>query len=187
MNNKTTSLSQQLKWMGWILAVMLVIELVNIVSGRMLSSYGILPRSIPSIGFIFSAPFIHGSIGHFASNMVTLGVFVMCMLQFGNKRFVQVSGLLIVMTGLAVWLFGRTAIHIGASGVIYGYFGYLLLAGLLSRRLFLTVISVFVGIFYGTMIFGVLPSYPYVSWESHLFGFISGLILAYFLRRRRPA
>lgn len=183
MNNQARSLSQQLKWMGWIVAFMLFIEMVNLLSGRMLSAFGILPRNFSSLGFIFTAPFLHGGLGHFASNMFTLAVFVMCMLQFGNKRFVQVSILLILMTGTLVWLFGRAAIHIGASGVIYGYFGYLLLAGILSGRLFLAAISILIGIFYGTMIFGVLPSYPYVSWESHLFGFISGILLAYVMRK----
>jgi membrane associated rhomboid family serine protease len=183
MNNQVRSLSQQLKWVGWILVIMLMIEIVNLLSGRMLSAFGILPRNFSSLGFIFTAPFLHGSLGHFASNMLTLAVFVICMLQFGNKRFVQVSILLVIMTGILVWLFGRAAIHIGASGVIYGYFGYLLLAGILSGRLFLAAISVLIGIFYGTMIFGVLPSYPYVSWESHLFGFVSGLMLAYAMRK----
>jgi membrane associated rhomboid family serine protease len=72
-------------------------------------------------------------------------------------------------------MFGRTAIHVGASGLIYGYFGYLLLAGWLSRELKLILISLFIGVGYGGLVFGILPSNPYISWEGHLFGFVSGL------------
>jgi membrane associated rhomboid family serine protease len=175
-------ISEQLKWLGWILGFMLIVEIVNLLTGRMLSAFGVIPRTPSSLGFIFTAPFIHGSVTHFASNMVTLAVFTALVFQFGRVRFVQVSLLLITLTGLLVWVFGRSAIHIGASGVIYGYFGYLVLAGMLSRKVTLTLISIFVAIFYGTMIFGVLPSSPYISWESHLFGFLSGLIVAYFMR-----
>jgi membrane associated rhomboid family serine protease len=88
------------------------------------------------------------------------------------------------MTGLLVWVFARDARHLGASGILYGYFGYLLLAGFLSKRIWLALISVMVLIFYGSMIWGVLPSQPFISWESHLFGFVSGLYLAWVLRKK---
>jgi len=92
---------------------------------------------------------------------------------------------LIIGTGLLVWLFGRNAYHLGASGIIYGYFGFLVLAGFLSRKIGLMLISVLVAVFYGAMVWGVLPSQPYISWESHFFGFVCGLLLAWFLRKAR--
>jgi membrane associated rhomboid family serine protease len=83
-----------------------------------------------------------------------------------------------ITSGLLVWLFARPATHIGVSGVVYGYFGYLVLAGFLSGKFKLIIISVLVAFFYGGLIFGILPSSPFVSWESHLFGFIAGLVAA---------
>ena len=99
-------------------------------------------------------------------------------LQHGIKRYVLVSLWLILATGVLVWLFGRSAIHVGMSGVVYGYFGYLVLAGFLSKEPKLILISLAVIVFYGGMIVGVVPEKAFVSWESHLFGFISGLAAA---------
>lgn len=184
MQDKAPPFKKQLISLAWLIGLMLVVELMNLLSGRMLTGFGIIPRSAESLPYIFTAPFIHGSLSHFLSNMLTFSVFVLLLFQFGTKRFVYISLLLIVMTGLTVWLLGRNASHIGASGIIYGYFGFLVLAGIISRRLVLSLISVFVAIFYGAMIFGVLPSSPYVSWESHLFGFLSGIVLAITMREK---
>ncbi|MDG1255024.1 MAG: rhomboid family intramembrane serine protease [Glaciecola sp.] len=81
--------------------------------------------------------------------------------------------------------FGRDGQHLGASGVVYGYFGYLVLAGWLSKRVWLALISVGVVFFYGGLIWGVLSTQSYISWESHLFGFVSGLFLAYQFRQSK--
>lgn len=80
-----------------------------------------------------------------------------------------------------MWFFGRSANHIGMSGVIYGLFGYLLVAGFISREFKLFMISGLVAFMYGGLIFGVLPTMPGVSFESHLFGFIIGIIMAFIL------
>ncbi len=185
MTKSPTTLRQQLMWVSYIVGVLLVIEAVNMLSGRFFNQYSIYPREFDYIGFIFTAPFLHANFSHFFSNAITLSIFSVLLLQFGGKRFIEVSLWLIIATGLLVWAFGRPSFHLGASGVIYGYFGYLLLAGFLSKRLFLMVISVVVVFFYGGMVWGVLPSHPYISWESHLFGFLAGLVLAYLLRSKR--
>jgi membrane associated rhomboid family serine protease len=179
-----TSLKKQLIWVSYIVGLFLVIEAVNMLTGRYFNQFSIYPRELTHLPYIFSAPFLHANLTHFASNVVTLAVFSFLLLQFGAKRFLTVSFGLIILTGLLVWAFGRSSFHLGASGVIYGFFGYLVFAGFLSKRFFLIVISVLVAFFYGSMIWGVLPSRPYISWESHLFGFIAGLCLAWFLRKR---
>lgn len=162
--------------------LLLLIEMINVLSGRWLNQFSIVPRDITSLPYIMTAPWLHISIGHFWSNFVTLVILSFLLLEFGLKRYVLVSLLLIVSTGVFVWTFGRTGQHLGASGVVYGYFGYLVLAGWLSKRIWLALISVGVVFFYGGLIFGVLPTQPYISWESHLFGFVSGLFFAYKLR-----
>ncbi|MFC3120754.1 rhomboid family intramembrane serine protease [Agaribacter flavus] len=178
----TENKQTQLKYLSWFIGFFCLIELVNLISGRLLNQFSILPRDLSSLAFILSAPFLHANLHHFLSNIITLAVFAVLLLQYGNKHFIKVSILLILSTGILVWLFGRQAYHLGASGLVYGYFAYLVLAGWMQKRILLMIISVGVAFLYGGIIWGVLPSRPYISWESHLFGFISGLALAWLHR-----
>ena len=100
------------------------------------------------------------------------------MFQYGVKRYFYITGFLMLCIGVSVWLFARPAMHIGASGLVYGYLGFLVLGGLIAGRIKLIVISIVVAFFYGGLIFGVLPSQGFISWESHLFGFVAGLFAA---------
>ena len=96
----------------------------------------------------------------------------------GTRRFLGVSVFVILAGGLALWTFGRPAYHVGASGLIFGYFGYLAARGWYSRsavELLIALVTVFL---YGGMLWGVLPATPRVSWESHLFGLIAGAAAA---------
>ncbi|MCY7294487.1 rhomboid family intramembrane serine protease [Alteromonas sp. a30] len=156
-----------------------VLEVINIFTGRMLNQFSILPRSLEHLTGIFFSPFLHGSFWHFTSNIFPVCLFTYLVLQWGKTRYLMVSAFIIIVTGLLVWLLGRPAFHLGASGLIYGYFGFLVLAGFLSKKPRLLFISLFVGLLYGGLIFGILPLQNFVSWESHLFGLISGLIAAY--------
>lgn len=180
-----TRVNQQLKIVIAILGVITLLEIINLLTGRTLNHYGNLPRVFDALPGLLIGPLLHGSPGHYLSNLLPLGVFSFLMLQHGVKRFAWVTLWIMLFSGALVWLFARPAIHVGASGVIYGYFGYLVLAGLLSGRVKLLVIALLVGFFYGGLIFGVLPGAPYISWESHLFGFIAGLIAAVFTNRAK--
>ena len=184
MPQSNQKLMTQLRYVGCVFAALLCIELVNIFTGRILNQFSIVPRSLSSLPFIFTAPFLHATFQHFASNIITLCVFILLVLQFGKRKFVILSAVLIINTGLLVWIFGRNAHHLGASGVIYGYFGFLILAGFLSKRISLMLMSALVAFFYGAMVWGVLPSQPYISWESHLFGFLCGLASAKYLSKK---
>jgi membrane associated rhomboid family serine protease len=177
MSFKRTHISfrSQAKVVIWIAAVVTIVEILNLFLGRSLNVFGLMPREINGLVGIVIAPFLHGSLMHYMSNIVPLCIFSFLLLQHGVVRFNLVTFVCIVVSGLLVWMFGRTAIHVGASGLIYGYFGYLLLAGWLSRELKLILISLFIGVGYGGLVFGILPSNPYISWEGHLFGFVSGL------------
>lgn len=175
---QSLSLSRQLKIVLVIAAVFSVIELLNILTGRSLNIFGLYPRELLGLRGIIFSPFLHGNIWHYGSNVVSLAVFCLLMLQYGSRRFIWVSLFIMGLTGILVWLFGRTAMHLGASGVIYGYFGFLLLAGFISGRIKLFLISLVVGFFYAGLLYGVLPNRPFVSWESHLFGLVSGLLAA---------
>jgi membrane associated rhomboid family serine protease len=161
-----------------IFAVVTLVEVVNLLSGRALTQFGIVPHDSTHLLGILLSPLLHGSFFHYLSNIVPLCVFSFFILQYGTRAYLWITLLLIVAIGLAVWLFARSAVHVGASGLVYGYLGFLLLAGWRSGNWKLLALSVFVAIFYGGLIFGVLPTRMYVSWESHLFGFLLGLLLA---------
>ncbi|MCO1332848.1 rhomboid family intramembrane serine protease [Microbulbifer sp. OS29] len=169
---------QNLKWVGAIFLALAVIEIINIITGRSLNQFGIVPRSINHLPHIFSAPLLHANTWHFFSNILTLCIFSFLLLQYGVNTYLKVTLTIIITTGLAVWLFAGRGNHLGASSVIYGYFGFLLLAGFISKQFSRLLISIVVGLLYGGLIFGVLPHGRYISWESHLFGFIFGLLAA---------
>lgn len=175
---KTFTFEQQLNFVLRLFTLLTVIEILNMVTGRQLNHLALVPRDVDTLAGILLGPFLHGSLWHYLSNIVPICLFSVLLMQYGQRSFWQSTAFIVVVTGGLVWLFGRSAFHLGASGVIYGYFGFLLYAGFISRRPKLIFISLMVGFFYGGMIFGVLPLQRFVSWESHLFGFISGLVAA---------
>lgn len=168
-----------------ILTVMALVEFLNIITGRWFSQFGIVPRQVSSLPEILIAPFIHGSVLHLASNSIPFAILGFLLLVHGLLRYILVSLWVIIVGGGLVWLFGRQATHIGASGLIYGYFAYLVVAGLLGKEFKLLLISILVVVVYGGMVWGILPRSPYVSWESHLFGALAGLIAALFWARQK--
>ena len=175
---KPFSNNQHIRLVLVVFVLFSAIEMINLFTGRMLSQLGTIPRYVPGLKGIILGPFVHGSLQHYFSNIIPLCIFTYLLLQYGLNRYLQVTLWIMITSGLLVWLFARPATHIGVSGVVYGYFGYLVLAGFLSGKFKLIIISVLVAFFYGGLIFGILPSSPFVSWESHLFGFIAGLVAA---------
>ncbi len=147
----------------------------------------LLPRSISNLFGIVSMPFLHGSFSHLFSNTFPLIIFSALISLNGNKYYIKVTLIIIVISGCLLWLMGRSAYHIGASGLIFGYFGFLLLRMFYSPSIKTIFISVAVFILYGGLIFGVLPQAGVqgekISWEGHLFGFISGLIVARIMKQ----
>lgn len=166
--------------LGGFLLLIWVLEIIDFLMFQgALNRYGIRPRSFRGLIGILLAPFLHGSFKHLAANtmpLVTLGWLVM--LQNIDYFFV-VSAVTVLVSGLGVWLFGATrSVHLGASSLIFGYLGFLLLYGYFERSLWTGIISLFVGLFYGGLIWGILPSRRGVSWQGHLFGFVGGILAA---------
>lgn len=155
------------------------IEFFNLTTDRALNVLGIVPRDVNHLSGIALAPFLHGDLAHYASNIVPLMVFSLLVMQHGFIRFLLVTVAVVAFGGGLVWLLGRSAIHIGASGLVYGYFGFLLVAGFVSREFKLMAISALVWILYGGIVYGVLPLQPHISFESHLFGFLVGAFIGY--------
>ncbi|MBE9126308.1 MULTISPECIES: rhomboid family intramembrane serine protease [unclassified Coleofasciculus] len=173
--------------LGGLVAIMWVLELVDLIVFRgALDVYGIRPHIIIGLRGILFAPFLHGNLPHLIANTIpflTLGWFVM--LQETSDFFI-VTAITMLVGGLGVWVFGATgSIHIGASILIFGYLGFLLLRGYFERNFSSILLSLIVGFLYGGAIWGVLPTTPGVSWQGHLFGFIGGVLAARFLAKRK--
>lgn len=143
-----------------------------------LNQFGLVPRTLPGLLGIITTPFLHGSLLHIINNSIgfTLFAVILALLE-GRRMFVKVM-LMVLIGGGLVWLMGRNANHIGASGLIFSLFGYMLLAGWFSKKIKYMFVSMGLIFFYSGMIFGVFPGVPGVSWEGHLFGFIAGIIVA---------
>jgi membrane associated rhomboid family serine protease len=155
-----------------------------------LDAYGIHPRTLHGLRNIALAPWLHGDLWHVAANTVPLVVLGWMVMVRGVREFVAVSVIAAVVSGLGVWLFGASnSVHIGASGVVFGYLGYLLARGILERSVTAVLLAVLAVLLYGGMLFGVLPGQPGISWLGHLFGLLGGALAAYLVvnRGRRPS
>jgi len=139
---------------------------------------GIYPRKIPGLVGIITAPLIHSDVIHLASNTFPLVFLGSTLYLFYNRIANKIFFQCYVFTGILVWLFGRSSYHIGASGLIYGLAFFLISFGLFRKDFKSLFISLVIILFYGGLIYGVLPANTGVSWESHLMGAIVGVATA---------
>jgi len=155
----------------------------NVLGHGQLTQYGIIPRRLSGLPGIIFAPFLHVSFRHLAANtgpMLVLGAIICAR---GKGEFVLVTGIGILLGGGLSWLLARNAVHVGASGLIFCYFGYLASLAWFNRSVMTVLLSIACLIGYGGMIRGILPTSAAVSWEGHLAGLISGIVLAWFIAR----
>ena len=145
-----------------------------------LNAFGITPLTLGGLVGILAMPFLHANLGHLAGNTIPLVVLLVLLAGSRAKSWAIVVNIML-LAGVLLWLFGRSATHIGASGLIYGLIAFLIVSGCLERRLVPLVISVAVGFLYGgTLLWGILPRLgSHVSWDGHLFGAIAGGIVAF--------
>jgi membrane associated rhomboid family serine protease len=147
---------------------------------------GIRPHDVAGLRGLILAPFAHDGWAHLFGNstpLVLLGTFV---LAAGTARFLAATLFISIVSGLGVWFFTPPQyLVIGASGVIFGWLGYLLMRGIVERSLWNFGVALMVGLLYGWQLVLLLPTDERVSWQGHLFGFVGGLIAAVLLRRRR--
>lgn len=161
------------------------IELFAATTSMQIRTFGINPRRWDSLIGILTAPMLHLDASHLASNTGPFLVLGWLVMLRGFETFAAVSLATALVSGLGIWLIGEArSVHVGASGVIFGYLGYLLARGWFERRATSILVAGAVALFYGGMILGVLPGDPGVSWEGHLFGFIGGVAIARALAHR---
>lgn len=166
---------------------MWLITLLDTLLGLDLVRHGVYPRELGGLSGVLWAPLIHGSISHMFANtapVVVLGTVLLY--SYPRSARIVVPGVYLA-TGFAVWLFARSAYHIGASGLTFGVMFFIFVIGVLRWDRRAIAFSLLVFFLYGGMIWGILPGAPGISFESHLFGALAGTALAFLLKNTDPA
>lgn len=187
LRGMTDELITHAQILGGLVAIMWGLEILNqFFLGNTLESFGIIPRNLIGLRGIIFAPFLHANFAHLLANTLPfLGLGWLVMIR-RISDFFTVSLITMLVSGLGVWLFaGANTLTVGASGVIFGYLGYLLTRGWFERKLASIIFSLIVLLVYGGLVWGVLPLVPGVSWQGHLFGFLGGILSARLLAKAR--
>ncbi|WP_016909172.1 rhomboid family intramembrane serine protease [Streptomyces xiaopingdaonensis] len=172
--------------LGW-LALLWVLEIVDQATGNALDTFGIEPRKTDELVDIVPAAFMHFGFDHLVANTLPLAVLGFLAAVRGPGRFVAVALITIVISGFGVWLIAPPGSNTaGASGLIFGLFGFLLVRGFVDRRITDVAIGAVVAVFYGSILWGVLPTESGVSWQGHLFGLVGGVVAAFVTAPARP-
>lgn len=164
-------------------ALLWAIQLLDWMLDLHLAHFGVFPRRASGLAGIFLAPLLHGDFSHLVANSMPMLVLGTGMLYLYPNSSMSVLPAVYFGPGIFVWLFGRSAIHLGASGLVYGLTAYIFLAGILRRDRRAVAASLLVFFLYGSLAFGVLPGEAGVSWETHLSAAAIGAALAFVLRR----
>ena len=164
--------------------VMWVVEVANIVSHDAFQGFGIRPRTLDGLWGLLFSPFIHANFAHLLANTLPFLVLGWMVALRGVQEYIFSTAWIMVVGGGAVWLLGQPfSNHVGASGVVFGYLGFLLARGVFERSLQAIGLSLLALFLYGGIIWGVLPTTRGVSWEGHLFGLLAGFIAGRLLGR----
>lgn len=170
-------------WVG----LLWLIECVDAMTHHALDTFGIMPRQIGELRDVIPAAFVHFGFDHVAANSLPLLVLGFLAALRGTSRLLGVVFVIVMTSGGGVWLVAPAHTNTaGASGVVFGLFGYLLIRGFVDRRLIDIAVGLIVAVAYGSILWGVLPTAQGVSWQGHLFGLVGGVVGA-FLFRDRPA
>lgn len=171
----------QLPFMGWLLLALWAFNLVNwLLFGSRLNVLGIHTRNLFGLIGIPFSPILHANFNHLFWNTIPLFVLGMFILALGRDTFITVTVALVLAQGLLVWLFGSRGNHIGASGIISGYFGFIIGLAYYHPTIISLVLAGTALFYFGSILAGILPLKEGVSWEGHLFGLVSGFGLIYY-------
>lgn len=169
----------------FLLSIAWIVWLYEQLTGISLSIYGIIPHEIIGLRGILFSPFLHGDIYHISSNTIPFLVLMTVLLNAYDRIGILVLVLIHLLTGFCVWQFSPTnSIHIGMSGVIYGIAGFLVGSGFFRNEKTALAIAIVIILMYGGMIWGFLPQ-DGISWQSHFYGFLVGILLSYFFRKTK--
>lgn len=163
-----------------------LMHLVQFVFEISFAHFGIYPRSIKGLIGIFTSPLIHGSFNHLFNNSIPIIILGASLFYFYKEVAFKVSVWIYLMVGIWTWIYAREAYHIGASGLLYGLFSFLLVSGFIRRNKQLISLSFAVIFLYGSLVWGIFPIDVKISFEAHMWGFFAGIILGFYYRKKGP-
>ena len=167
-------------------ALLWVVYLFALLINLDLSRMGVLPRNLVGLIGIITSPLIHADFSHLISNTIPLIILGWIIFFFYPKVSYLLFGFIYLLTGLLVWVFARQVYHVGASGVVYGFVSFLFFSGIFRRDNKSIALALIITFLYGGLVWGMIPGWKGISWESHLFGAIVGLVAAYIFRKIDP-
>ena len=186
-NSFSQEIQKQISILGSFVAIFWILEILDqFVFHHTLDGYGIRPHSLIGLRGILFAPFLHGGFGHLIANTVPLLILGWLVMIQETSDFWIVTLITMLVGGVGTWILGApNSVHIGASSLIFGYLGFLLLRGYFQRNIASILLSLVVGFLYGGLIWGVLPTQPGISWQGHLFGFLGGVLSAKLIAKEK--
>jgi membrane associated rhomboid family serine protease len=172
---------------GTFIFLMWMVKIIEVLFETNFSNYGIYPLSLRGLPGIIFSPFIHADFKHLFNNSLPLLFLSLALFYFYSEIALKVFLWTYLLTGILVWFGGRNAWHIGASGIVYGLTSFLFFSGIIRKYFRLIALSLLIVFLYGQMVWGIFPGiYKNVSWESHMLGFFSGIVLAVWYRKEGP-
>jgi membrane associated rhomboid family serine protease len=163
------------------LALMWGEEIVDLLPGTRFDRWGVRPRSVRGLFGIVFSPFLHTGFPHLIANTIPFAILGGAIALGGTKQYVEVSGLVALSSGAGIWIFGGgNSVHIGASGLVFGYLTYLVSRGIIAKNVWWILGGLVTLAFYGGLFWGLLPS-PRVSWLGHVFGAVGGVLAAWMI------
>lgn len=180
LQNIIATTQQNIPFVLKIIGILWLITLINKFLGYRLNILGIWPRTLPGLIGIIFCPVLHANFNHLFFNTIPLFVLASLVLMSGYKIFYSVTFAIIILSGLAIWLFGKRGIHVGASALIMGYFGYLLANAYYQFNATTAILAILCLYYFGGLLLELVPTArKNISWEGHVFGFFAGIAVAY--------
>lgn len=172
-------MKKEFYWIGVLLLVLWLIRIVDAFIPYDFAVWGLVPRTLRGLTGIALMPFLHASFSHLFSNTFSLAILLGLMVGSRKSPWVLI-GLTSVAGTCLLWLAGRSANHVGASGLVFGLIGFLIVSGFMRRTLVHVGVAILVGVLFGgTLLSGILPGAEGVSWDGHLCGFLGGAAVAF--------
>ena len=172
-----------------LVTLMWAVKIIEIIGGYQLSFLGIYPMKWESLPGILTTPFIHADFRHLSANSVPIFILGSALFYFYRNIAWRILLLIWLFTGFWVWIGARPSFHIGASGIVYGLSAFIFVSGIIRKHTGLMAMALVVVFLYGSLIWGIFPEFfpqERISWESHLYGLVAGVALAFYYRKEGP-
>lgn len=186
LNSERTRLKISLEIAFLFILLIWLVKLIEIIEGISFFRIGLKPRSITGLAGIVTAPLIHSDFNHLINNTIIIYILTAGLVYFYRDLWYKILLISWLISGMMVWIAARSSYHIGCSGIIYAIASFIFFSGIFRKNINLMAISLLVVFLYGGLVWGVLPIFPKISWEYHLFGGITGAMLAFVYRKQGP-